>query len=103
MENGIMANGDKELFEEIKTSYDDIGKLLEIQEPNMREVLKKFLATNRLIMAFFIGTFLEDHKKVETMWAAHKIITFVSTGFGVSLIALMWALITGRAEIVVGK
>jgi len=94
-----MANGDDELYKQLNKSYDEIGVILDGQEPNMQDVMKKFLSTNRLIMAFFIGTFLDDHKKVETMWAAHKFMIFVSGAFGLSVIALIWTLITGQAVV----
>jgi len=67
-----MPNGTDKLVKEIEDSYDDIGALLEKDKINSREVMKKFLVTNRLIMAFFIGTFMEDHKKVEEMYSSYK-------------------------------
>ena len=96
-----MSNGDEKLFKQLEDSYGEIGELLKKDRLNSREVMKKFLATNQLIMAFFIGSYLEDHKKVEVMWATHKIIIFISGAFGLSLIALIWGLLTGQAEITI--
>lgn len=96
-----MSNGDEKLFQQIEDSYKEIGTLLKEDKLNSREIMKKFLATNQLIMAFFIGTFLEDHNKIEIMWTAHKVIIFISGAFGLSLVALIWALITGQAEIII--
>ena len=98
-----MANGDEKLFKELTDSYDEIGRTLEKDNPNTKEVLKKFLATNRLIMAFFIGTFLDDHKKVETMWVGYRFMIFLSSVLGVSIISLVWALITGQATVSFAK
>jgi len=64
-----------------------------------KHVLKSFLETQQLIMSFFIGTFLEDHKKVEAMWIGYKFMLGVSSVLGVSIIGLIWALITGQVEL----
>ena len=72
MDRSIMSNGTEKLAQQIEDSYDDIGALLDKDKINSREVMKKFLSTNRLIMAFFIGTFMEDHKKVDEMYSSYK-------------------------------
>ena len=95
-----MTNGKENLFKEIDKSYDEIGELLKAQKLNTRDVLEGFLRTNRLIMAFFIGEFMEDHKKIEKIWPAYQIMTIVSSALGLSIIALIWALITGQAELI---
>ncbi len=43
--------------------------------------------------------FDEVSKKVNAMWAGWQILTWVATIFGVSVIALIWSLITGQATI----
>ena len=95
-----MANGSENIFKEIDRSYDEIGELLKKEKLNTRDVLEGFLRTNRLIMAFFTGEYLEDHKKIEKIWPAYQIMMFVTSALGLSIIALIWSLITGRAELI---
>lgn len=94
-----MPNGDDKVYKEIENSYAEIGVLLDKEDPNTTEVMKKFLSTQRIIMAFFLGTYLDDHKKVEIMWGGYKLLLFISTGFGLAMITLVWAMITGQATI----
>ncbi len=43
--------------------------------------------------------FDEVTKKVNVMWFGYQILTWVATIFGISLIGLIWSLITGVANI----
>lgn len=43
--------------------------------------------------------FDEVSKKVNAMWSGWQILTWVATMFGISIIALIWSLITGQATI----
>lgn len=95
-----MPNGDKNLYEQIQDSYKRIGNELDSEKRlDTKHVLKSFLETQQLIMSFFIGTFLEDHKKVESMWIGYRFMLGVSSVLGVSIIGLIWALITGQVEL----
>jgi hypothetical protein len=96
----LTMNGDVKLFEEISKSYDDIGRLIEKPKPNNREILRAFLETNRLIFAFFSGTFLVDHKRVSAIWTMYKILLGIGIVFAPLVAALIFALATGRAAIV---
>ena len=73
--------------------------MLKQQKLNTRDVMEGFLSTNRLILAFFSQTFIEDHKKIEKIWPAYQVVMWVSGILGVSIIALVWGLITGQVEL----
>lgn len=72
MNRDTMSNGNDKAYNEIFSYYDEIGALLEKDSPNTKEIMRKFLGAQRLIMAIFIGTFLEDHRKIEAMWPEHE-------------------------------
>ena len=90
-------------MKEIDRSYEDIGDMLKNkqQKLNTREVIEAFLKTNRLILAFFAKTIIEDHRKIEKIWPAYQVIMWISGVLGISIISLIWALITGRAELII--
>lgn len=46
--------------------------------------------------------FSDVSKKVNAMWTGWQMLTWVATVFGVSIIALIWSLITGQATIMFG-
>ena len=94
-----MANG--KILQQIEKSYDEIDELLEKPKFRTKDALKGILRTNRLFMAFLAETFIDDHAKIQVMWPAYKFMVGVSSVMGVSIIGLIWALITGQAEIVI--
>lgn len=50
-----------------------------------------------------VATGFDDvSKKVNVMWVGYQMLTWVATVFGVSVIALIWSLITGAATITFG-
>ena len=50
-----------------------------------------------------VATRFDDvSKKVSVMWVGYQMLTWVATVFGVSIIALIWSLITGAATITFG-
>lgn len=49
-----------------------------------------------------VTQFDDVSKKVNIMWAGYKMLTWVASIFGVSVIALIWSLITGAATITSG-
>lgn len=50
-----------------------------------------------------VATRFEDvSKRVNVMWVGYQMLTWVATVFGISIIALIWSLITGAATITFG-
>ena len=100
-----MPNG--ETKKEVERLYNEVDELLDEPKLNTREALKGILRTNRIIMAYFFDTAWEDHKtlqedhdKIGKIWPMYKALIFISSAIGLSIIALIWALITGQAELI---
>ena len=98
-----MTDADKSDLDQIIHQIDD---LLERDQLTTRNGLKFAFTTIRGAMALVsrvqltLGTI---EKKVDTLWMFYRGAMWIAGALGLSIIALIWSLITGQAHITFGS
>jgi hypothetical protein len=87
-------------------TIDAIDKLIESDDLSTRSGLK--LAFSALRDALSLMSDISNQnstmeKKVNVMWSGFQVGLWVGSAFGLSVIALIWSLITGAATITFGR
>jgi hypothetical protein len=94
-----MADTNNELVEKI-------DKLIEEDDLSTKTGLKLAFSALRdaiTLMSIFGNKVDTIEKKVNVMWTGYQVVVWAMSVFGVAMIMLIWALITGQASLSFGK
>lgn len=83
-------------------TIEQIDDLLEKDQLTTRTGLKLAFSALRdaITVVSNVGMKMDDlGKKVDTLWTFYRVAIWIAGALGLSIIALIWALITGQAEI----
>lgn len=90
-----MANGNGILDQLEK----DLDELINDPDTTMKEMMTGVLRVQRYTIPY-LKQASEDHKEIGKLQAFYGAAVWVISGFGVLLIGLLWAIFTGKAQIV---
>ncbi len=91
-----MTNGN--VIKELRQQLEELSK-----EKSPEEMLRDLIKANRLMLALFSESFIDDHRKIERMWPVYWALVVMSGPLAISLVTLIWALLTHQMELVVVK
>lgn len=107
---GVSQSQISALEQRIEKGFDELKEMLKGFDERVRAVEQREAGCQPIITARLDAAFrkIDDHdlrlitveKHADRMMAAYQFMLFMGSALGLSVIALIWALITGQAQVV---